>query len=256
MKILVRGLMWVHFVYLLLLPTLAVVSARMLFPGSDDWQSVAIFGFPATIMYSLFLANGYALPDSLPIALFQTLVIPLQIWLGVFLYGSGSIWLFFAESAAVGICSFVFGVMTVALMNRKKEMGGRGFALLLLMAFVLFFGGTLPFLILVFAGYGSFSPWLILFITAFATGYWGYAQTYKKLTAAYNKKGTPQNLEMLFDGGRIFKLLKISTNVPLLSPLWRSKDRTEVNKRVFIFGFGAAFLPAVASGITGIFLNR
>ena len=54
--------MWVHFVYLLLLPTLAVVSARMLFPGGDDWQSVAIFGFPATMMYSLFLANGYALP--------------------------------------------------------------------------------------------------------------------------------------------------------------------------------------------------
>jgi hypothetical protein len=256
MKTLVRGLMWAHFVYLLLLPTLAVVSARMLFPGSDDWQAVAIFGFPATMMYSLFLANGYALPDSLPIALFQTLVIPLQIWLGVFIYGTGSIWLFFAESAAVGICSFVFGVLTVALMNREKEMSVRSFALLLLMALVVFFGGTLPFLILVFAGYGSLSPWLILFVTAFATGYWGYAQTYQKLTAAYNRKGTPQNLEMLFDGGRIFKLLNISTNVPLISPLWKSKDRTEVNKRVFIFGFGAAFLPAIAAGITSIFFDR
>ena len=129
--------------------------------------------------------------------------------------------------------------MTVALMNRKNEMGGRSFAFILFIAFVLFFGGTLPFLILVFAGYGSFSPWLILFITAFATGYWGYAQTYKELTAAYNKRGTPQNLEMLFDGGRIFRLLKINTNVPLLSPLWRSEDRTAVNKRVFIFGFGS-----------------
>lgn len=248
--------MWVHFVYLLILPTLAVVSARMLFPDSDDWQSVAIFGFPATIMYSLFLANGYAIPDSLPIALFQTLVIPFQIWLGVFLYGSGSIWLFFAESAAVGICSFVFGVMTVALANRKNDTGGGGFAFILFIAFVLFFGGTLPFIILVFAGYGSLSPWLILFITAFATGYWEYAETYQKLTAAYNKKETPQNLEMLFDGGRIFKLLKISTNVPLLSPLWRSKDRTQINKRVFIFGLGAAFLPAIVSGITGIFFNH
>ncbi len=248
--------MWVHFVYLLLLPTLAVISARMLFPGDDSWESVAIFGFPATIMYSLFLANGYAMPDSLPIALFQTLVIPLQIWLGVLLYGSGSIWLFFAESAAVGICSFVFGVMSVALSNRRKEMGGRSFALLLLMAFVLFFGGTLPFLILVFAGYGSLSPWLLLFISAFVTGYWGYFETYKKLTTAYVKKGTPQNLEMLFDGGRVFKLLGITSNVPLLSPLWRPGDRTYVNKWVFICGFGAAFLPPIASGFTGIFLHR
>ena len=248
--------MWVHFIYLLLLPTLAVVSALKLFPDSDSWQQVALFGFPATLMYSLFLANGYAIPDSLPIALFQTAAIPLQILLGVLIYGKGSIWLFFAESAAVGIGSFVFGVMTVALMNRQKDNSAASFGFLLLFAFILFFGGTLPFLLLVFFGYGSFSPWLVLFVTAFATGYWQYARTYKKLTAAYNKKGTPQNLEMLFDGGFIFRLLKIDTNVPLLSPLWRSNDRTQVNKRVFIFGFGAMFLPAIASGVIGIFFHR
>jgi hypothetical protein len=256
MKILVRGLMWVHFVYLLLLPTLAVVSAWKLFPGSDTWQQVAIFGFPATLMYSLFLANGYAIPDSLPIALFHTVAIPLQIGLGVFIYGSGSIWLFFAESAAVGIGSFVFGVMTVALMNRRKDNSRGMFAFILFIAFVLFFGGTLQFLLLVFFGYGSFSPWLVLFITAFATGFWQYAGTYKKLTAAYTLKGEPQNLEMLFDGGFIFRLLKIDTKVRLLSPLWTSNDRTQVNKWVFIFGFGAMFLPAVASGVIGIFFDR
>jgi hypothetical protein len=130
------------------------------------------------------------------------------------------------------------------------------FAFILLIAFVLFFGGTLPFLLLVFYGYGSFSPWLVLFATAFATGFWQYAGTYKKLTAAYNLKGEPQSLEMLFDGGFIFRLLKIDTNVSLLSPLWRSNDGKQVNKWVFIFGFGAMFLPAVASGVIGIFFKR
>jgi hypothetical protein len=245
--------MWVHFVYLLLLPTLAVVSARMLFPDSETWQQVAIFGFPATLMYSLFLANGYAMPDSLPVALFQTVAVPIQASVGVLLWGSGSIWLFFAECAAVAICSFVFGVMTVALANRQKDSSTGMFAFILFLAFVLFFGGTLPFLVLVFLGYGSFSPWLILFITAFGTGYWEYASTYRSLTAAYKIKGDPQNLEMRFGGGYIFRLLGISTKVGLISPLWRSKDRTEVNKRVFVFGFGAAFLPAVAAGVIGIF---
>ena len=248
--------MWVHFVYLLLLPALAVISARMLFPGEETWQQVAIFGFPATLMYALFLANGYAMPDSLPVALFQTLAIPLQIAIGVLIYGSGSVWLFFAEGAAVEICSFVFGVMSVALMNRKRDSSPGFFAFVLFIAFVLFFGGTLPFLLLVFFGYGSLSPWLILFLSAFATGYWRYAATYKELTAAYQVKGAPQNLEMLFDGGYLFRLLRLNTNVPLLSPLWNANDRTGVNKQVFVFGFGAAFLPAVTAGVIGVFFDR
>jgi hypothetical protein len=139
MKILVRGLMWVHFIYLLLLPTLAVVSAWKLFPGSDSWQQIAIFGFPATLMYSLFLANGYSMPDSLSIAFVQTIAIPAQIWLGVLIYGSGSIWLFFAENAAVSICSFVFGVMTIALINRQKDTSPGFFAFILFIAIILFF---------------------------------------------------------------------------------------------------------------------
>lgn len=247
--------MWIHFVYLLLLPTLAVVSARMLFPESDSWQQIAIFGFPASLMYSLFLANGYAIPDSLPIALFQTMAIPLQIWLGVLIYGSSSIWLFFAESAAVGICSFVFGVLTVALSNRRQDSSTGFFAFILFLAIVLFFGGTLPFLLLVFVGYGSFSPWIILFVTAFATGYWQYVLTYKKLTAAYNVKGSPQSLQMLFDGGWVFRVLKIDSSVSLITPLWRTKDQTQVNSRVLVFGFVAMFLPAVAAGVIGIFFD-
>jgi hypothetical protein len=256
MQMVVRILMWVHFVYLLLLPALAVVSARMLFPGHDTWQQVALFGFPATLMYALFLANGYAVPASLPIALFQTLAIPLQIALGVLIYGSGSVWLFFAETASVEICSFVLGVMSVALLNRKRDSSTGFFAFVLFIAIVLFLGGTMPFILLVFFGYGSFSPWIVLFLTALATGCWGYAATYRALTRAYQVKGLTQNLVMRFDAGLFSKLFKIDAKAPLISPLWRSGDRNEVNGRVFIIGFGAAFLPAVTAGIIGIFFAR
>src|SRR5215210_5040359 len=147
MNKLVRILMWTHFIYLLLLPTLAVISARMLFPGSDEWQLVALVGFPATVTYSLFLANGYAMPDSLPVAVFQTFAIPAQIGLGVWLYGSGSIWLFFAESAAVAVAAFVLGVMTAATTNRGREMKmGCPLIGLLLLVVGLFVAGTVPFI--------------------------------------------------------------------------------------------------------------
>ena len=251
MKKLVRILMWAHFIYLLLLPTLAVVAAKMLFPESEFWEQVALFGFPAVLMYTLFLANGYAIPDSLPIALIQTAAVPAQIALGVMLFGSSSIWLFFAESAAVEIGSFVLGVLTVALSNRRKDSGTGGFAFILLLAIALFFGGTLPYLLLVFYGYGTWSLWLILFVTAFGTGYWRYASSYKKLTATYKVKGQPQNLEMLFDGGVLARFFGTDGRVPLLSPLWKTSDRNQVNSRVFIFGFTAMFLPVVAAVVIG-----
>src|SRR5262245_41999188 len=121
MKTAVRCLMWAHYIYLLLLPTLSVVAAAMMFPRSDFWMQLVIFGFPAVLMYSLFLANGYAIPDSLPIALLVVLLVPIQVLANVLLFGGSSIWLFFAENAAVEIGSFVFGVLTVAMMRRRQD---------------------------------------------------------------------------------------------------------------------------------------
>src|SRR5262245_53909642 len=138
MKRAVRYLMWAHYIYLLLLPTLAVIAAAMMFPETDFWLQVLIFGFPSVLMYSLFLANGYAIPDSLPVALIVVLSVPLQIAINGFLFGGGSIWLFFAESAAVEIGSFVLGVLTIALMRRRSEMSGAGFGCLLFIAFAMF----------------------------------------------------------------------------------------------------------------------
>lgn len=255
MKQTMRVLMWVHYCYLLLLPTLAVVSAQMMFPETDLWMQILIFGFPAVLMYSLFLANGYAIPDSLPIALVVILTIPIQIAAGVYLFGGGSLWLFFAESASVEIGSFVLGVMTVALTNRSKDTGGGRFGCLLIFAFVLFFLGILPHIALVFFGYGGFSMWLIPFATAFAWGYWEYANIYRKLGAAYRRHGEAQELEMKFDGGILSRIFGLNSNAPLLSPNWPAVSGGKQNDRVFIFGVTAMFLPLVAGMLMSLILG-
>src|SRR5688572_26053374 len=253
MKTAVRYLMWAHYIYLLLLPTLAVIAAAMMFPESDFWMQVAIFGFPAVLMYSLFLANGYAIPDSLPIALIVVLLIPALILFSVLVFGTGSIWLFFAESAAVEISSFVLGVLTVAVARRRQDARTVQFGFILILSFVLFVLGTLPLIVLVFYGYGGWSPWLIIFITAFATGYLEYAKVYRNVGKNYDKKGEPQNLQMKFDGGFVAKLLGFDNELPLVSPTLNGDK--QVASRVFVFGISAMFLPVVAAVVLGIILT-
>ena len=144
--------MWVHYVYVLLLPTMAVVSARKMFPEDDLHQALLILGFPPVLMFTLFLANGYALPDSLPVALVVTLAIPAQLALSVVLFGGGSIWLFFAENAAVEINSFLVGTLFSAFVMRRSELGPFGFILLLALVMLLFLGGFVSYILLVFYG--------------------------------------------------------------------------------------------------------
>ena len=243
--------MWAHFIYLLLLPTLAVVAAFMMFPETEAWTQLLIVGFPSVLMYSLFLASGYAMPDSLAAALLQVVVIPLQIAFGVMVFGSGSIWLFFAENAAVEIGSFVLGVLSVALANRKKDSPGASFAFIILLVVTCFFGSVLPHIVLVFYAYGGPSLWLILFITAFITGYIEHSTAYRKLSEVSKKTRGPQNLDMIYDGGLLARLLRIDTKVKLLSPLWKTDDKTQINPRVQIFGFASLALPIITAIVIG-----
>lgn len=240
----VRALMWIHFVYLLLLPSLAVVAAFMMFPNAELPKYLCVLGFPAVLMYSLFLANGYAIPRSLPVALFITLTIPFQIALNVLLFGSGSIWLFFAESAAVSIGSFVFGTIIVALSHRKREVSRREFIFLLMLAVPLFFGGLIPHFLSVFYGYGGWSPWLVLFATAFITAAWEYGKVYRRVEATPGVKNVP----LEFDGGRLAKVLGISdTKIQLMSPTYPVNGGPQRSGRVFTFGITAMLLPFITA---------
>lgn len=247
MKHVIRVLMWTHYFYLLLLPTLAVISARVMFPADDFHQYLLILGFPPVLMYTLFLANGYALPDSLPVALVVTLAIPAQLALSVFLFGGGSIWLFFAESAAVEINSFLVGTLASAFMIRRNEFGGPGLIFLIALVLVMFLGGVLTYFLLVYYGYGGLSPWLVLFGTSLAVALWEYARVYKKIASFSLKTGAPESITMKFDGGFLTKLLGLKSDVPLISP-FRNRER-EMSKPILIFGFTAMFLPLLVAMI-------
>lgn len=252
-----RILLWAHFVYLLLLPTLAVVSALFMFPSGEIWEALLIAGFPPVVAYSLFLANGYRLPNSLPVALFVVLAAPLQIAASIFLWGSRSIWLFFAESAAVEIGAFVLGVMFVAIGNRRAEYSGASFSLLFGAAVLLFVGGVIPQLISVFYGYGGPSLWMVLFISAFIAAFLNYVKLYRKLSAAYSKKKVPQELEMVFDNTLAARLFNVPRDIELLSPTSALRYSEELaNKLILLFGFTAMFLPVPVGTITALILGR
>lgn len=251
----VRFLMWAHYIYLLLLPTLAVVSSEMLFPKSDFHRTLLLVCFPCVLMYTLFLANGYALPNSLPIALLVTTAIPLQIAVSVFIFGRANFWIFFAENAAVEICPFVLGTLSAALAGRSKEFSAKSFALLLVFTLAVFSGGLIAYVLLVYYCYGGFSPWLILFVTSFATAGWKYANVYKKVVARYRKTGAAQEVIMEFDGGFPAKLLGIKTDVPLVTPLRDASGKNGINKPILLFGFTAMFLPLVVGMTLEIILR-
>jgi hypothetical protein len=153
-----RLLMWAHYIYLLLLPTLAVGAAQRLFPGSGFAEPILLLGFPCVLMYTLFLANGYALPASLPLALFVVLMIPLQIALSVLLFGGGekNVWIFFAESATVEIGAFVAGTLFSAFSARRADTPGGCFLLLAALALLMFAGGIISYFVLVYYAYGAF----------------------------------------------------------------------------------------------------
>ena len=96
---------------------------------------------------------------------------------------------------------------------------------------------------------------MIIFLTAFATGYWAYTKVYSRLGTAYDRNGESQNLEMKFDGGLVAKLLGVDNEVSLISPTHSTKDGKQVASRVFIFGISAMFLPAVVGIVLGVILG-
>ena len=247
--------MWVHYIYLLLLPTLAVVAAQIMFSSAEFSQALIIIGFPPVLMYTLFLANGYAIPDSLPIALIVVLAIPLQIALSVFLFGDGSVWLFFAESAAIEICSFLCGTLFTAFNMRREEFPGSIFIFLILLVIALFGGGVAIYIALVYYGYGGLSPWLIFFASSFAFAFWEYAKVYKKVVKFHRKSKTPETIVMTFDGGWLTKILGIKKGVPLISPFRHENQKEEMTKPILFFGFTAMFLPVIVGLILEVALH-
>jgi hypothetical protein len=248
----VRLLMWVHYCYLLALPALAAISAGRLGLGMTFAEVVVIVGIGPVLMFALFLSTGYTLPNSLPIALVVTLAVPLQIASSVMLFGGRSVWLFFAEDATVEIAAFVLGTMFIALPHVGRKHGWKHFVFLLVFAGAIFVGGTVPYFLLVWRGYGGLSLWLILFGTAFETSFRQNAKLYANAIKANQETGEFQELEFRFDGGIVSKLLGLDNKVEVIAPLQSRYKPGDVRGIPILIGIGSFILPFIALTILEI----
>lgn len=238
----VRVLMWAHYCYLLLLPSLAVIAAGRLGLGLKFAQVVALVGLGPVLMYALFLATGYKLPDSLPVALIVVLAVPLQIMASVLLFGSRSLWLFLAEDATVEIAAFVIGTMWTALPNILKKYGWKEFIFIALFALPIFIGGTIPYFVLVWRGYGGPSLWLLLFMTSFITALGSYAKLYAKAIRAHERTGEFQELGMEYGGGLVARIYGPKNKIKYRSPLQDRYRNNDIRGLPILFGFLSFFM--------------
>ncbi len=247
----VRLLMWAHYSYLLMLPALAVLSAGKLH-GIKFAQVVMIAGMAPALMYGLYLANGYALTRSLSGALIVILAVPIQIAVSVYLFGGKSIWLFFAEDAAVEVGAFVLGTLAAAIIKARSKDGWKMIVFILVFAIPLFVGGSLPYMMSVWSGYGGASLWLLLFVTSFVTAFSEYAKLYSQLIKAHDRTGELQEVVMLYDGGWIARFVGLDRGAPVIRPLEERYKNKVVRGWPIILGFVSFFLPYVAMVILEI----
>jgi hypothetical protein len=247
--------MWLHYCYLLLLPALAAVAATRLGLGTTFAEVVVLCGMGPVLMYALFLATGYTLPNSLPIALVVTLAVPLQIALSVFVFGRRSGWLFVAEDVTVEIGAFVIGIMFTALPNVHRKYGWKHSVFLLVFAGAIFIGGTIPYFVMVIRGYGGLSLWLLLFATSFMTAFSHYAKLYGQAIKANQKTGELQELELRYDGGHVTRLLGLDSNVAVIAPLQSRYKKGDVRGIPILLGFASFVAPFIALAIMEIAEN-
>jgi hypothetical protein len=238
----VRLSMWAHYGYLLLLPSLAVLAAGRLGLGVKFAQVVGLVGLGPVLMYALFLATGYRLPDSLPIALIVTLAVPLQIALSVLLFGGRSGWLFLAEDATVEIAAFVLGTMFTALPEVRRKQGWKAFAFVAVFAIPIFIGGTIPYFVMVWRGYGGLSLWLLLFATSFLTAFSENAKLYANAIKAHRRTGEFQELNIKYDGGFLARVLGLERRVKVISPFQERYKKDDIQGLPILLGFLSFFM--------------
>jgi uncharacterized protein (DUF697 family) len=243
--------MWAHYSYLLMLPALAVLAAGKLH-GIPFAQVVMIAGMAPVLMYGLYLANGYALTRSLSSALVVILAVPIQIAVSVFFFGGRSIWLFFAEDAAVEVGAFVLETLAAAIIKARSKEGWKTIVFILVFAIPLFVGGSIPYMMSVWRGYGGTSLWLLIFATSFVTTFSEYAKLYSKLIRAHDRTGELQEVMMQYDGGWIARLVGLKSDTRVIRPFEERYKNKLVRGWPIILGFVSFFLPYVAMVILEI----
>jgi hypothetical protein len=199
MRTLTRLLMWIHFLYLLALPTLAVVG-WMVVNGRDVGGRFFFYIGPAAV-YVMAVAACYAVPASLRSTLVLVLAVTAQILVSKILFG-GTVWHFFLEAAAVEVGALCCALTYVMLRHQPTGWWGAGVGVALLA------GPSLVLLVSLLFAYEFSEPWGgVLLLTAFVTAFVEQARLFGPAAREYLATAIPQKVALEYGGSVLDRIL-------------------------------------------------
>lgn len=113
-----RFLMWVHYTYTLLLPSLACIGAVIVLE-KDASHSIVVSILPL-FFYIYIYSVLYKTPDSVPHLLVLLATTPALVAVDTLVFGD-TVWHFFIESTAIEVGSFGLGVGVITLRHAAKK---------------------------------------------------------------------------------------------------------------------------------------
>jgi hypothetical protein len=192
---LTRTLMWAHFIWLLALPSLALVGIGLGADGGGALGFAVMMGFAPVAVFLISTEHYYQLPNSLPRALVVVGLVPAQIALNVWLFGGG-VWLFLIEEAAVEVTALSAALAYAMIRHRPTGAFGAVVGVLLTVAAAASF--VVPVLV---AHRGDHWGWMALFAAAFVSAIWELAQIFAPAAREFVATGATQDPPVEYDGG-------------------------------------------------------
>ena len=151
-----RWLLLPHYLYFLMLPSLALVATAML-GEQRGVGSLCLFGLlPVTVFIAL-MAYCYTVPRSLSETAIYVFAVPLLVALSGWFSG-GDAWRFIPQITAVEIGAFAFALAYVELRERPLTQNSMSAALLLVVILFLLLSNVMPFAVLAWHNFKATSP--------------------------------------------------------------------------------------------------
>jgi hypothetical protein len=195
-----RALMRVHVCFLMVLPFLAIVAAGMVLERNPS--ATLLWGFVPGVVFSTAIAASYRIPASPVSALALVLAVPLQIALGVVLFGAGP-WAFVLEEAFVEVGALSTGIAVAMFVHRPTG------ALGVVVGAAMIAGSAFAYLPALLRTYeGAHPGWYLFLASAFLTSAYFHARLFVAAAGEYVSSGAPQSVPLRY-GGRIARLLRL-----------------------------------------------
>jgi hypothetical protein len=243
---LTRILMWIHFIWLLALPSLALVGIGLGAESDGALGFAVMVGFAPVAVFLTSTEHYYQLPDSLPRAVVVVGLVPAQIALNVWLFGGG-FWLFLVEEAAVEVTALSAALAYAMIRHRPTGAFGAVVGVLLTVA------AAATFVVPVLAAHdGDDWWWTALFATAFVSAFWELAQIFAPAAKEFVETGATQDPPVEHDGGWFGDLADLVVGFGSRGRVLRPRVR---EMYAFVPSFAAWFLVGIGIAIAAAIMG-